>query len=82
MHAERLINKLIPFKKEHLEDIEKVQDEIWQFYQELKNYKKSTTEQQREQKPKLEKRFDEIFSQSTCFESQDRRISSTKKAKS
>ncbi len=82
VHAERLINKLIPFKKEHLEDIEKVQDEIWQFYQELKNYKKSTTEQQREQKPKLEKRFDEIFSQSTCFESQDRRISSTKKAKS
>ncbi len=81
VHAERLINKLIPFKKEHLEDIEKVQDEIWQFYQELKNYKKSTTEQQKEQKPSLEKRFDEIFSQSTCFESLDLVLARLKRRK-
>ncbi len=81
VHAERLINKLIPFKKEHLEDLEKVQDEIWQFYQELKNYKKSTTEQQREQKPKLEKRRNEIFSQSTCFESPDQVLARLKRRK-
>ncbi len=68
VHAERLINKLIPLKKEHLEDIELVQDEIWQFYQELKSYKNLTTAQQIEQKARLETRFDEIFGQSTCFE--------------
>ena len=78
---QRLINKLIPFKKEHLEDIEKVQAQIWQFYQELKSYKKSTTEQQREQKPKLEKRFDEIFEQSTCFETLDQVLARLKRRK-
>ncbi len=65
VHAERLINKLIPFKKEHLKDIEKVQEQIWEFYQELKTYKNLTTEQQREQKGRLDQRFDEIFGQST-----------------
>ncbi len=68
VHAERLINKLIPLKKEHLEDLEKVQDEIWKFYQELKTYKNRTTEEQREEKARLAQRFDEIFSQSTSFE--------------
>ena len=77
----RLINKLIPFKKEHLEDIEKVQAQIWQFYQELKSYKKLTTEQQREQKPKLERRRNEIFSQSTCFESLDQVLARLKRRK-
>jgi hypothetical protein len=71
VHAERLINKLIPYKKEHLEDIEKVQDEIWQFYQDLKTYKNLTTEQQREQKGRLDQRFDEIFDQSASFETLD-----------
>ncbi len=79
---QRLINKLIPFKKEHLEDLEKVTDEIWEFYQELKSYKKLTTEQQREEKARLVQRFDEIFGQSTCFETRLPCISSTEKTKS
>jgi len=62
---QRLINKLIPFKKEHLKDIEKVQEQIWEFYQELKTYKNLTTEQQREQKGRLDQRRNEIFGQST-----------------
>ena len=81
VHAERLINKLIPLKKEHLEDLEKVQDEIWQFYQELKSYKTLTIELQREQKPKLEKRFDEIFEQSTSFETLDQVLARLKRRK-
>ena len=47
----------------------------------MKSYKKSTTEQQREQKPKLEKRFDEIFSQSTCFENLDQVLARLKRRK-
>jgi hypothetical protein len=81
VHAERLINKLIPFKKEHVEDLEKGQDEIWQYYQELKSYKQLTTEQQREQKAKLEKRFDEIFSQSTSFETLEQVLARLKRRK-
>ena len=76
-----MINKLIPLKKEHLEELEKVQSEIWEFYQELKSYKNLLTEQQREQKATLEKRFDEIFSQSTCFESLDQVLARLKRRK-
>ncbi len=68
VHAERLINKLIPLTEEHLTAVEEVQDQIWQFYQELKNYKKLTAREQEEQKARLESRFEQIFSQSTCFE--------------
>jgi hypothetical protein len=81
VHAERLINKLIPLTEEHLGAIEKVQDEIWKFYQELKTYKNLTTEQQRKQKPYLEKRFDEIFEQSTCFETLDQVLARLKRRK-
>ena len=81
VHAERLINKLIPLKKEHLEDIEKVQDEIWQFYQELKGYKDLTTEEQREQKARLETRFEQIFGQSTCFDTLDQVLARLKRRK-
>jgi hypothetical protein len=68
VHAERLINKLIPLNDLHLGEIEQVQDQIWQFYQQLKDYKNLTTKQQKEQLTKLETRFEEIFSQSIDFE--------------
>ena len=78
---QRLINKLIPLTEEHLRAIEKVIDEIWEFYQELKTYKNLTTEQQRKQKPSHLKRFDEIFSQSTCFETLDQVLARLKRRK-
>ena len=68
VHTERLINKLIPLKDLDVEEIEQVQDQIWEFYQQLKDYKNLTTEQQRKQSTKLETRFEEIFGQSTKFE--------------
>ena len=81
VHAERLINKLIPLKKEHIEDMEKVQDEIWQFYQELKTYKNLTTEEQREQKAKLSTRFDQIFDRSSPFETLEQVLARLKRRK-
>lgn len=68
VHAERLINKLIPFTESQRLAIETVQDQLWQLYQELKTYKTLTSEQQLQQKASLEARFDEIFSSSTSFE--------------
>ncbi len=68
VHAERLINKLIPFTRAQRLAVEKVQGKIWDFYQDLKAYKKLTSNQQQQQKVRLEDSFDQIFTTKTCFE--------------
>ena len=68
IHAERLINKLIPFTEAQLLAVETVQDQIWQLYQDLKAYKNLTPEQQKQQKMPLEATFDLIFTQTTVFD--------------
>jgi hypothetical protein len=68
VHAERLINKLIPFTEAQRLAIETVQDQIWSLYQELKSYKHLTSDQQQQQKAVLEANFDQIFTQHTSFE--------------
>jgi hypothetical protein len=40
VHAERLINKLIPFTEAQRQGVETIQGEIWDFYQDLKAYKR------------------------------------------
>ena len=64
IHAERTINKLVPFNDEQREALEKVRTQIWDFYDELKAYKEAPTY---EKKVELEARFDEIFSSKTCY---------------
>ena len=81
VHAERLINKLIPLTEEHLKAVEGVQDQIWQFYQDLKVSKNGTEQQLELQKTRLENRFEEIFSQSTCFEPLDQVLARRKRRK-
>ena len=68
VHAERLINKLIPFTESQRLAIETVQDQIWSLYQDLKSYKHLTPDQQQQQKALLEASFDQIFTQNTSFE--------------
>ena len=68
VHAERLINKLIPFSIAQRLAVETVQGAIWDFYQDLKAYKKLTLQEQKQQKATLEERFDQIFTQTTSFE--------------
>ena len=80
VHAERLINKLIPFTESQRLAIETVQDQLWQLYQELKTYKTLTSEQQLQQKARLEARFDEIFSSSTSFETLNKRARETQES--
>ena len=68
VHAERLINKLIPFTEAQRLAVETIQGEIWDFYQDLKAYKKLTVEEQQQQKATLEASFDQIFTTTTSFE--------------
>ncbi len=65
VHAERLVHKLIPFDEAQREDQQKVRDEIWCLYKDLKIYKETPDP---EIIPVLTTRFDEIFTQQTSFE--------------
>lgn len=64
IHAERTIRKLVGFNDEQRAALEQTRSEIWDFYKMLKEYKKVPSETK---KTKIEKRFDEIFTQKTCF---------------
>ncbi len=68
VHGERLINKLIPFTLCQRLAVEMVQGQIWDFYQDLKTYKTLTPEGQQQEKATLEASFDQIFTQTTSFE--------------
>jgi hypothetical protein len=65
VHAERLIHTLIPLNDGHRVDIAKVRGDIWAFYANLKHYKHQPTAAQ---KTTLDSRFDEIFTQKTCYQ--------------
>ncbi len=65
IHAERTLNKLIPPNEEKRKDLESVEKQVWDFYKDLKAYKKSPDETKKAQ---LEERFEEIFTQKTNFQ--------------
>jgi hypothetical protein len=43
VHAERTINKLVPFTDAHREALESIRSKIWDFYADLKGYKDNPT---------------------------------------
>jgi hypothetical protein len=63
IHANRAIDKIIPFTDQAKKDLDAVKDQIWQLYEGLKAYKKKPTPAD---KCRLKARFDEIFTQSTA----------------
>ena len=65
IHAERTINKIIPFTDDNRQAQELVRDQIWRLYQDLKAYKAAPSDHI---KSALARRFDEIFTQKTCFQ--------------
>ncbi len=65
VHAERTINKLIPPDAEKSKILENVREQIWEFYNQLKEYKESPNT---EIKAQLEERFDTIFTQKTDYQ--------------
>jgi hypothetical protein len=62
IHANRAIDKIIPFSDQATIDLDKVKDQIWQLYEGLKAYKENPTPKD---KQRLEDLFDEIFTQKT-----------------
>ena len=64
IHAERSANKLVGFNDDQRKALDKKRGEIWRFYDDLKKFKQAPGKMKKE---KLKKRFDEIFTEKTCF---------------
>lgn len=71
IHAERTIKTLLPFSDANRAAQAAVRDQIWQFYQALKAFKGTPSEEKR---LALEQRFDDIFTQQTCFQTLNRAL--------
>jgi hypothetical protein len=63
IHANRAIDKVVPFTDQATKDLDSVKDQIWLLYKGLKNYKQNPN---KKDKKRLEKMFDEIFSSQTA----------------
>jgi hypothetical protein len=62
IHANRAIDKIIPFTDQAKEDLDSVKDQIWQLYEGLKAYKQNP---EPSDKKRLNDMFDDIFTQTT-----------------
>lgn len=78
IHEERHYRKLIMTTDEARADLERVIDQIWAIYQNLKTYKASPDEGSG---PGIEKKFDEIFQQTTSSATLNHQLEKTHKKK-
>jgi hypothetical protein len=78
IHEERHYRKLIMTTDEAQADLERVIDQIWSIYQDLKRYKESPNEGSKEL---IEKKFDEIFQQTTSSATLNHQLEKTYKKK-
>jgi hypothetical protein len=62
IHANRAIDKIIPFTDQAKKDLNTVKDQVWLLYEELKKYKENPKPKD---KKRLEDMFDEIFTSKT-----------------
>ena len=65
IHAERSLDKIVAHTEQERQDLESIQEELWQLYRELKAYKDAPDDQK---KAELEKRFDALFTTRTHSE--------------
>jgi len=63
IHANRAIDKIIPFSDQAKIDLDTVKDQVWLLYAGLKKYKQNPKQKE---KKRLEKMFDKIFSSKTA----------------
>lgn len=64
VHAERKVSRLIPLTAQHQQAVEKVRDQIWDFYEQLKAYRAAPCKAESE---RLAAEFDRIFQQRTGY---------------
>jgi len=79
VHAERAITKLHGFNEKNQILIDEVRSQIWSFYQELKAFKLTPSNQR---KLELDRRFEDIFTQKTSFASLNQALKRIYKNKS
>ena len=68
LHAERPLARMIPYSDKHRAAIAQVRGQIWELYQDLKDYRRRPDPSRR---PDLEARFDALCAQRTGFPSID-----------
>jgi len=78
IHEERHYKKLTPFLPHHQKLVDDFRSRIWEYYDQLTEYKKNPNE---EEKIRLSNLFDETFSTKTGYDGLDNRIELTKKKK-
>jgi hypothetical protein len=76
IHEERHYRKLIMTTDESRDDLERVIDQIWAIYQDLKTYKENPDESL---KGSIEKKFDETFQQTTSSATLNHQLEKTLK---
>jgi hypothetical protein len=64
VHADRPLAKLVAYNDQHRAEIEKVRNQIWQLYKDLKAYREQSDQAQRSV---LEARFDALVEQRTGY---------------
>ena len=64
VHAERLLQKLMPKTPEQTRKLDKVRDQVWALYRDLKLWKQKPSAKEA---PVLAQRFDDIFGQRTHY---------------
>ena len=64
VHAERHVARLVPISVKQRRAHNKVRDDIWTYYQQLKAYREHPTKRGQRQ---LDRQFDQLFSQTTDF---------------
>lgn len=62
IHAERTIEKIIPYSDQAAADLDNIKEQIWSLYQDLKRYKENPN---KKDKRRIELLFDDIFSSTT-----------------
>ena len=64
IHAERIINRLIPLNTEHVKAVDNTREQLWQIYQDLKAYKLGPTTSQAED---IKSRFKTMCGATTAY---------------
>jgi len=64
IHAERIINRLIPLNAEHVKAVDNTREQLWQIYRDLKTYKLEPTTGQAED---IKSRFKTMCSTKTAY---------------
>jgi len=65
IHAERVINRLIPLNDNHAKAVDDIREQLWSIYHDLKTYKLNPVAKQADE---LRQRFETLCCTKTCYE--------------